>query len=48
MKKETADKNLLRILRKTTPYQRMIWLGKNIEFWKRMARRGRKSINKLL
>ena len=34
MKKEIANEHLIHILEKTTPYQRIVWLGKTLEFWK--------------
>jgi len=45
MKKELIDENLIRIVKKTTPYQRMVWLKKNFEFWKKMEikRRGKRT-----
>ncbi len=45
MKKEGADQHLIHILKNTTPYQRMVWLKKNIEFWKKMEmkRRGKRA-----
>jgi len=36
MKKELVDQHLLYILKNTTPYQRMVWLKKNFEFWKKI------------
>jgi len=36
MKKENKyiDENLIYILNNTTPYQRLLWLKKAVEFWK--------------
>lgn len=48
MKKENANEHLIYLLEKTTPYQRMVWLGKMVEFWKKinngkkMSSRGRR------
>lgn len=36
MKKEIVNEHLIHILEKTTPYQRMVWLAKTLEFWKRL------------
>lgn len=41
MKKELVNEHLIHILEKTTPYQRMIWLKKNLEFWKKMEKKRR-------
>ncbi|MEK9135057.1 MAG: hypothetical protein AAB451_02055 [Patescibacteria group bacterium] len=34
MKKEKPNEHLVHFLEKTTPYQRMVWLKKAVEFWK--------------
>ena len=34
MKKETIDEHLMHIVKNTTPFQRMVWLKKSIDFWK--------------
>jgi len=35
-KKETIDQHLLHIVKNTTPFERMVWLKKNIDFFKKM------------
>ena len=44
MKKETANDHLIHILKKTTPYQRMVWLKKAFEFWKLLKVEGLKKM----
>ena len=39
MKKETSNEHLMYFLEKTTPYQRMVWLGKVLEFWKNQKKK---------
>jgi hypothetical protein len=34
MKKEMVDEHLMHIIKSTTPFQRMVWLKKSIDFWK--------------
>lgn len=34
MRKNNYNEHLDYILKNTTPYQRMVWLGKAIAFWK--------------
>ena len=41
MKKNSYNEHLDYILEKTTPYQRMIWLGKAIAFWKTIQKQKR-------
>ena len=31
-----VDEHLLYIVKNTTPFQRMVWLKKSIDFWKKM------------
>lgn len=46
MKKENVNEHLIHILEKTTPYQRLVWLGKTLEFWKKLNRRKQLSLKK--
>ncbi len=46
MKKEAVNEHLIHILEKTTPYQRLVWLGKTLEFWKRLNKQKRLSLEK--
>jgi hypothetical protein len=48
MKKELVDEHLIRILKKTTPYQRMVWLKKNLDFWKKIKKEKRNKNSDLL
>lgn len=34
MSKKITNEHLLHFLEKTTPYQRMVWLKKALEFWR--------------
>ena len=36
MKKEMIDQHLMHIVKNTTPFQRMVWLKKQIDLWKKM------------
>lgn len=42
-KENMVDEHLLHILKNTTPLQRMIWLKKNIDFFKKMQTRKQNS-----
>jgi len=36
MEKEMADPHLFHIVKNTTPFQRMMWWKKNLDFWKKI------------
>ncbi len=46
MKKAVINEHLVHILNKTTPYQRMLWLKRAIEFWKTIAKQKKLSPRK--
>jgi hypothetical protein len=45
-KKEMVDEHLLHIVKNTTSFQRLVWLKKSIDFWKKMETRRQGAITK--
>jgi len=37
--RKDIDEHLIYILRKSTPYQRMVWLEKAFQFWKSLKKK---------